>query len=62
MLVDYFGMERCELPVKSIDKVLETIASAVPRWKELIAISFLSQQMKDKYLELLKARVDVINI
>jgi len=62
MLVDYFGMERCELPVKSIDKVLETIASAVPRWKELIAISFLSQGMKDKYLELLKARVDVLNI
>lgn len=62
MLVDYFGIERCELPVKSIDKVLETIASAVPRWKELIAISFLSPEMKDKYLELLQARLDVLSI
>jgi serine/threonine-protein kinase HipA len=62
ILVDYFGMERCELPVKSIDKVLERVASAVPRWKELIAISFLSQQMKDKYIDLLEARLDVLSI
>ena len=62
ILVDYFGMERCELPVKSIDKVLETMGSAVPRWKELIAISFLSQEMKDKYFELLQTRRDVLSI
>lgn len=62
ILVDYFGMEKCELPVKSIDKVLETMGSAVPRWKELIAISFLSPEMKDKYLELLQARLDVLSI
>jgi serine/threonine-protein kinase HipA len=62
ILVDYFGMERCELPVKSIDKVLETMGSAVPRWKELIAISFLSQEMRDKYFELLQTRRDVLSI
>jgi serine/threonine-protein kinase HipA len=62
ILVDYFGIERCELPVRSIDKVLETFVSAVPRWKELIAISFLSQGMKDKYLRLLQARMDVLGI
>jgi serine/threonine-protein kinase HipA len=50
------------LPVKSIDKVLETMGSAVPRWKELIAISFLSQEMKDKYFELLQTRRDVLSI
>ena len=61
ILVDYFGMERCELPEKSIYKVLETIVSAVPRWKELIAISFLSLEMKDKYIDLLQARLDILN-
>lgn len=62
ILVDYFGMERCELPAKSIERVLETVSSAMPAWKDLIAISFLSQGMKDKYLELLQIRLDVLNI
>lgn len=62
ILVDYFGMERCELPAKSIEKVLATVASAIPSWKNMIAISFLSQGMKDKYLELLQVRLDVLNI
>ncbi|MRR23446.1 type II toxin-antitoxin system HipA family toxin, partial [bacterium] len=62
ILVDYFGKERCELQVKSIERVLETIASAIPAWKDLIAISFLSPEMKDKYVELLQVRLDVLNI
>lgn len=62
ILVDYFGMERCELPVKSIEKVLETIDTAIPRWKELIAISFLSEDMKEKYLDLLQNRLGILNI
>lgn len=62
MLVDYFGMERCELPAKSIEKVLEMIMSALPVWKELIANSFLSQGMKDKYIELLQARLGNLNL
>lgn len=62
LLVDYFGMERCELTSKSVDKVLETISSAVPRWKELISISFLSKEMKDKYLALLGTRLGILRI
>jgi serine/threonine-protein kinase HipA len=62
ILVDYFGMERCELPVKSIEKVLETIDTAIPRWEELIAISFLSDGMKEKYLDLLQKRLGILNI
>ena len=62
MLVDYFGMERCELPVKSIEKVLETIVTAIPKWEELIAISFLSEGMKEKYLDLLQNRLGILNI
>lgn len=62
ILVDYFGMERCELPAKSIERVLDTISSAIPLWKDLIAISFLSQGMKDRYIELLDKRLDVLKI
>jgi len=57
-LINYFGKERCELTDKSIDKVLETNSISVPKWKELINISFLSQEMKDKYKTLLKTRLN----
>jgi serine/threonine-protein kinase HipA len=62
ILIDYFGIERCELPAKSIDKVLETIVAAIPQWKELTDISFLSKGMKEKYLELLHIRLFNLNI
>jgi serine/threonine-protein kinase HipA len=62
ILVDYFGKERCELTAKSIEKVLETISSAVPKWRELINISFLSKAMKDKYLDLLDTRLKILKI
>jgi serine/threonine-protein kinase HipA len=62
ILVDYFGKERCELTAKSIEKVLETIFSAVPKWRELINISFLSKAMKDKYLDLLDTRLKILKI
>ncbi|MDD4603609.1 MAG: HipA domain-containing protein [Bacteroidales bacterium] len=62
ILVDYFGNERCELTSKSIDKVLDTISSAVPKWKELIDISFLSNEMKEKYHKLLGTRLAILRI
>ena len=62
ILVDYFGIERCELTVKSINKVLETIASSIPAWKDQISVSFLSLVMKDKYTELLQVRRNVLNL
>jgi serine/threonine-protein kinase HipA len=62
ILVDYFGKEKCELTSKSIDTILETIAISVPKWKELIDISFLSKEMKVKYLNLLDARLHVLKI
>lgn len=62
MLINYFGLERCELTPKSVEKVMETISSAVPKWKELINISFLSKKMIDKYLDLLDARLKILNI
>ncbi len=62
ILVNYFGMERCELTTKSVDKVLETIFSSVPKWKELIDASFLSNEMKEKYHGLLEIRLKIFRI
>jgi len=62
ILIDYYGMERCELTAKSIDKILGTISSTVPKWKELIDISFLSKEMKDKYHGLLEKRLNILRI
>jgi len=62
ILVDYFGIERCELTEKSIEKVLKTISLAIPKWKTLIDISFLSKDMKGKYLDLLDGRLTTLKI
>jgi serine/threonine-protein kinase HipA len=62
ILVNYFGKERCELTEKSIEKVLETISLAIPNWKTLINISFLSKEMKSKYLDLLDRRLTTLKI
>jgi len=62
VLVNYFGIERCELTEKSIEKVLETISLAIPKWKTLIDISFLSKVMKGKYLDLLDGRLTTLKI
>ncbi|MDA0577078.1 MAG: HipA domain-containing protein [Verrucomicrobia bacterium] len=54
--VDYFGAERLRLTPKIIDKVLAELAGAIPRWRELIEISFLSERGKTLYQDLLTER------
>lgn len=61
ILITYFGIERCGLTIKSLEKVLDSISSAIPAWKTLIDSSFLSPGMKEKYLELLNARLKKLN-
>jgi serine/threonine-protein kinase HipA len=62
ILVNYFGMERCELTEKSVLRALGTVSSAIPGWKRLIDISFLSKEMKGKYIELLDERLTILKI
>jgi serine/threonine-protein kinase HipA len=62
ILIDYFGKERCKLTALSIEKILSTISTAIPKWKELISISFLSNDMKGKYNELLEGRLEKLKI
>jgi serine/threonine-protein kinase HipA len=57
--VDFFGKERLQLNEKTIANILEQMKKATPEWKELLEISFLSDDMKDKYLELLETRLQI---
>lgn len=61
VLVDYFGKERCGLTDKVIENTLSSIANAIPQWKELIGVSFLSGEIKEKYVSLLDKRLKILN-
>ena len=60
ILVSYFGKERCNLTDKIIKRILERIQTEIPAWFSLIDISFLSNEMKDKYKNLLQKRIDIL--
>ncbi|NOS92334.1 MAG: HipA domain-containing protein [Cyclobacteriaceae bacterium] len=55
-LVDYFGKERLGLAAIRIQKILLEIKSQKENWNELLDKSFLSDEMKTKYKELLNQR------
>ncbi|MBW1848415.1 MAG: HipA domain-containing protein [Deltaproteobacteria bacterium] len=59
-IIDYFGKERLELTDRMINAVLDKIKDSVPIWNELIHVSFLSLEMKEKYLKLLNTREALI--
>lgn len=62
VLIKYFGQERCSLTDKVIDATLNTISSALDSWFNLIDISFLSNEMKEKYRLLLQKRRKVLGL
>ncbi len=55
-LIDYWGKERLQLSDKSIQGVIDQIYFAYDKWDELIRNSFLSAEMKQKYLDLVEIR------
>ena len=57
-LVDYFGVDRMRLPKKIIDSQLEVIEQKISEWKDLIDICFLSDNMKQKYNNILDERAN----
>lgn len=58
----YYGKERLGLNEKTIDTIVEEIQSKIPKWCELIEISFLSDAMKESYLSLLKSRMERLDL
>ena len=59
--INYYAKERLLLNEKSIANILQKMQLANPKWKELIEISFLSDGMKEKYLNLLGKRIGMFN-
>lgn len=55
-LIDYFGIKRLGLNMRTIDEILAKFSSVIPEWKILIANSFLSKKMAEKYLGVLEER------
>lgn len=60
--IDYFGRDRLQLTVKVIDDCLQAFGMAVPKWHNIISMSFLSDEMKTLYSELLQQRCVVLGL
>lgn len=54
--LDYFAMDRLELPEKIVEKMVADFAKIRTKWEDLTGISFLSDGMKEKYLKILDER------
>ncbi len=54
--LDYFARGRLGIPDRVIDKMLADFTKARPEWETLVGISFLSEEMKGKYLQILAER------
>ncbi|HAF30101.1 MAG TPA: type II toxin-antitoxin system HipA family toxin [Bacteroidales bacterium] len=62
ILIEYLGLERLKLNQTVIDKTLKELQSTIPSWFELIDSSFLSQNLKDDYKELLGKRIKLLEL
>ncbi len=58
--IDYFALKILVLNRLTVDEILEKISSPLPKWKEEIVKSFLSQKMKDRYFELFQERRKIL--
>lgn len=57
--IDYYAKERLQLNDKTVAIILEQMQQVIPKWKELLEISFLSENMKEKYLNLLETKTQM---
>jgi serine/threonine-protein kinase HipA len=62
ILIEYLGLERLKLNQRVIDKTLKELQTAIPSWFELINNSFLSQDLKNAYRDLLEKRIQLLEL
>ncbi len=62
ILINYFGGEKCELNDKVITKSVQTIFDAKAGWNEDITNSFLSDEMKERYINVVESRFERLSI
>ena len=62
VLVNYFGKERCGITDRIIENTLDNIKKSLNSWFEMIEISFMSDEMKDKYKTFLQRRIEILGL
>jgi serine/threonine-protein kinase HipA len=60
ILIDYWGKDRLKINDKVISQILVNFENAKNIFNDLISISFLSEDMKGKYLQLLSDRYKIL--
>lgn len=58
----YFAVEQLELNQNVIDGIIQEFRQAIPEWRQMIGFSYLSQQMQEKYLQLLDERCERLDL
>ena len=61
-IIDYYGVKRMGLSEKIIDSELVKITKAIPLLRQLTDVSFLSDDMKQQYHELLNNRLKRLSL
>lgn len=62
IFVDYFARERLQLTDRAIRQVFSELSHALPEWQPMIDISFLSNEMKERYSTLIRERRSVLGL
>ena len=60
-LIEYYGMQKLGLNLVIITEILKNFSSLIPRWRDMIDISFLSENAKKSYHMVLDERMKVLN-
>ncbi len=60
--VEYWGMERLELPAPRVERTLRELAASLPEMRALIDRSFLSEEARERYRSLLGTRAEVLGL
>jgi serine/threonine-protein kinase HipA len=60
--LNYFGRERLGLPEAIITDTVQALSGGRERWGELIEHSFLSQEAREMYVELVNSRLERLGV
>ena len=60
--IDYFAQQKLGLNDLVVKEILNKITTSIPEWERLLEVSFLSKDMRAKYLKLIHERRAVLHI
>lgn len=60
--IDYYGLQKLQISQAVINSILDHIVEERSRWEQLIRVSFLSEESKDAYLQMLDKRFALLQI